>query len=279
MLLKSYSKINLTLKVNKKLKKDNLHNIQSYYSLINLHDKIQIKIINGTKDLIRFNGKFAKYVSKSKNSIQTTLDILRKRNILNNYFSILIEKNIPVFAGLGGGTSNSVFLTKYFVKNNINENLKNILTKKIGSDFRLFFHKQGFVQKLHKIYKFNKKYKLNFVLVYPNIRCSTRIMYSKIKRYSPKSNFDHKNINNKRKFLKLIMRKNNDLQGIVEKNYPKIKKLIEEIGQFKGCYFSRLTGSGSVCYGVFKTEKAAKNALRKVRLKHPKYWSSFAKTI
>ena len=58
MLLKSYSKINLTLKVNKKLKKDNLHNIQSYYSLINLHDKIQIKIINGTKDLIRFNGKF-----------------------------------------------------------------------------------------------------------------------------------------------------------------------------------------------------------------------------
>ena len=43
--------------------------------------------------------------------------------------------------------------------------------------------------------------------------------------------------------------------------------------------FSRMTGSGSVCYGVFKSEKTAKVALNRIKLKYPKYWASFAKTI
>ena len=41
MVLKSYSKINLSLNVNNKLK-SGLHEIQSYYCLINLIDKIKI---------------------------------------------------------------------------------------------------------------------------------------------------------------------------------------------------------------------------------------------
>ena len=42
MVLNSYSKINLTLHVNNKLK-GGLHDIQSFFCLINLSDKIQIK--------------------------------------------------------------------------------------------------------------------------------------------------------------------------------------------------------------------------------------------
>jgi len=59
MILKSFSKINLTLNVNKKLKKG-LHNIQSYFCLINLFEKKKIKRIKGKKDKKKFKGKFAK---------------------------------------------------------------------------------------------------------------------------------------------------------------------------------------------------------------------------
>ena len=46
MILKSFSKINLSLTVNKRLKnKNKLHNIQSYFCLIDLFDKIRIKKI------------------------------------------------------------------------------------------------------------------------------------------------------------------------------------------------------------------------------------------
>ena len=102
----------------------------------------------------------------------------------------LIEKNIPIFAGLGGGTSNAVFLTKYLTQNKIKREIIDILEKKIGSDFRLFFHKQGFMKSLNKMKNFKKKYKLHFVLVYPNIRCSTKLIYSQVNRYSSKINFN-----------------------------------------------------------------------------------------
>ena len=57
MILKSFSKINLSLSVNRKLKKNRLHEIQSYFCLVNLYDEIKIKKIKDKKDVIRFQGK------------------------------------------------------------------------------------------------------------------------------------------------------------------------------------------------------------------------------
>ena len=61
MVLKSFSKINLSLSVNKKLK-NGLHEIQSYYCLINLSDKISIRKIKQKKDKILFKGLFVKHI-------------------------------------------------------------------------------------------------------------------------------------------------------------------------------------------------------------------------
>ena len=279
MLLKSFSKINLSLNINRKLKKNKLHDIQSYFCLINLFDQIKIKKIKGRKDLVKFKGKFSKYIKKKNNSIIDVLKILRKRNLISDYYSVLVDKRIPVFSGMGGGTSNAVCLIKYFARNKINKNLSSILDKKIGSDLKLFFYEQGFLKNLKTINDFPRKYKLYFLLVYPNIRCSTRYVYSKVKKYSSKSKYSFSKINDKSKFIDFLINENNDLQSIVENKYPIIKKLIIEIGKKKGCYFSRMTGSGSVCYGVFKSRKTAKAALNAIKLKHPKCWLSVAKTI
>ena len=278
MILKSFAKINLSLNVNKKLK-NGLHNIQSYFCLINLFDKIIIKKIKGKKDIVKFQGKFSKHINKKENSILNTLSILREQKIIDKYYSVKIYKNIPVFAGLGGGTSNAACLTKYFNKKDKNKILKNILEKKIGSDFQLFLQKQGFVKNLKEINNFQQKYKLNFLLVFPNIKSSTKYIYSKVKNYSLKSKYSLSKINNKKKFTKLLMASNNDLQKIVEKQYPIIKELLTDISQVKGCYFSRMSGSGSICYGLFENERTAKTALKIVKSKYLNFWFSVAKTI
>ena len=75
------------------------------------------------------------------------------------------------------------------------------------------------------------------------------------------------------------MNSKNDLQSIVEKSHPKIRQLLLEISKIKGCLFSRMTGSGSSCFGLFLNEKSSKVALRKIRKKYPKFWFSIAKTI
>ena len=278
MILKSFSKINLSLSVNKKLKKIGLHDIQSYFCLINLYDQIKIKKIKGQKDKVKFQGKFSKLIKK-KNSITNILTILREKNLISNYYSVLVNKKIPVFAGLGGGTSNAVYLVKYLTRGKISKDLLRILDKKIGSDLKLFFYEQGFLESLKKINNFRRKYKLYFLLIYPNIKCSTHYMYSRVKKNSLKSQFKFNNISSKSRFIEFLINQNNDLQLVVEKKYPAIKTLIEEIGKKEGCYFSRMTGSGSACYGVFESEKVAKAALNGIKLKYPKYWSSVAKTI
>ena len=112
MPLSSYAKINLTLKINYK-NKNNLHEIQSYFCLIDLADKIKIKKIKKKKDKVLFKGPFAKLVNKSNNSILSLFTLLRRLGLISNFYSVTIVKNIPVFGGLGGGAANVATILKY----------------------------------------------------------------------------------------------------------------------------------------------------------------------
>jgi 4-diphosphocytidyl-2-C-methyl-D-erythritol kinase len=279
-MIKSYSKINLFLKVLKK-NKSGLHNIQSSVMLLDLYDKIIIKKINKEQDEIKFIGKFRKNISQKNNSISKSLYLLRKYGLVSkkNRYKIVINKKIPVFAGLGGGTSNAVFLTKYFLKNQISKNFLRIFEKKIGSDFRLFYHKHSFQKNLKNIVKFKKKYTFYFILIFPNINCSTKNIYSKVKKFSLPLNKDLSNIQSKSKYLNFLQNETNDLQNIVEKKYPKIKKVLDLIKIQKNTLFSRMTGSGSVCFGVFLDKNSAKLNLRIIQKKLPNYWCVIAKSI
>jgi 4-diphosphocytidyl-2-C-methyl-D-erythritol kinase len=277
MFLNSYSKINLSLNVNSKLK-NGLHEIQSYFCLINLSDKIRIIKINKKSDQIIFRGPFAKNIKKNNNSIINLLEKLRKLKLISSYYSVTVTKNIPVFGGLGGGTSNAAFILKHLLKKKIDNNLLNRLEKIIGSDLRLFFYKQGFLEKLKTI-RIIKKKKLIFLLSFPNINCSTKEIFSKVKKYSKKSYFSLQKTNTKQKFINHILTNENELQSIAEKKYPIIKKLLTDINIENGCYLSRMSGSGSVCYGLFNNEKTAKKALSKIKKKYPKFWFSLAKTV
>ena len=52
-----------------------------------------------------------------------SLSLLRNLKIIKNSYKVVIKKNIPVFAGLGGGTGNAVSVIKYFVKKKLSEKL------------------------------------------------------------------------------------------------------------------------------------------------------------
>ena len=277
MVLKSFSKINLSLNINSKLK-NGLHDIQSYYCLINLFDKFKIRKIDKKKDKVVFFGPFVKHIKKSNNSITNLLKLLRKLELISGYYSVNVIKNIPVFSGLGGGTSNAASVLKFLLKGKVSKKILEKVEKLIGSDLRLFFHKQGFLQNLRTI-KTIKKQKLFFLLSRPNIICSTKKIYSKVKKYSKKKKFNFQKMNNKKGFINYILEQNNELQSIVEEEYPSIKILLKDINTEKGCYFSRMSGSGSVCYGLFNNESNAKKALNKIKTKHPKFWFSIAKTV
>tara|TARA_X000001036_G_scaffold333554_1_gene312413 strand:+ start:2778 stop:3614 length:837 start_codon:yes stop_codon:yes gene_type:complete len=278
MVIKSYSKINLTLKVNSK-SRNGLHEIQTFYSWINLIDKISITKIKINRDRISFKGPFAKLVKKRNNTVYNLLKKLRELKLISNYYSIKITKNIPVFSGLGGGTSNAAFILKYLLKSKINNVLLDKVEKVIGTDFKIFFNNQGYMKNLRTIVDLKKKHRFCFVLIQPKIKCSTKRIYSKVKNFSPKENLNKNMIKSRNMFLDYLQKSRNDLQFIVERTYPIIKILLKDIKNEKGCYFSRLTGTGSVCYGLFRNQIFARKALNKLKNKYPKFWFSLAKSV
>ena len=177
MVLKSFAKVNLFLSVNKKLK-NKLHDLQSIYCLIDLFDKITIKKNNFKSDQVYFRGPYSKYVKKSNNSVLKVLKIMRENKLISNYYSIKIFKEIPVFSGLGGGTSNAATVLKHLCKKKVSEKIFNKIVDYVGSDLRLFFSNQGYLKNLNKVYEIQKKFTLYFLLVDPKILVSTKEVYS-----------------------------------------------------------------------------------------------------
>ena len=279
MVLKSYAKINLTLLVNKRLK-SGLHNIQSIYCLIDLHDKIFLKKIrNKNFDQVSFAGPFSKDINKSNNSVKKVLSVMRKNKIINDYYAVKVIKKIPVFAGLGGGTSNAATLLKHLTKKKLNKKTLDKIINKVGSDLRLFFHNQGYQKNLRSVLSLNKKHNFHLLLIFPRIKSSTKSVYAKVKNYSKLKNPINKSLSLRKNFIEYLINSKNDLQSIVEKKHKILRKLLLNIKLLKGCYFSRMTGSGSTCYGLFVNKNSSLVALKKLRKKYPKFWFSIAKTI
>lgn len=280
--IKSFAKINLFLDVGKKDKKLGLHEIQSLVCLINLFDEIQISRNVKNKDKIKFYGAFSKYVN-DKNSITKSLSFLRRTGIIQKKikYNISINKRIPVFSGLGGGSSNAAFLIKNLVdKKKFTERNKSLFSRNLGSDLRLFFEsKQIFQKKLDKIIKLRTRLKLYFIIVYPFFKSSTKEIYSSFKFYkSFKKNTIYEK-NSTKKIIKNLKKEQNSLEALVVSKFPKIQKILLELKNLNKCQFSRLTGSGSACFGVFLTKKAADLGLKKIRKKFPKFWCVVGKTI
>ena len=282
--IKSYCKINLSLRVIKKLN-NNYHNIISLITFCDLHDVISISKTRSSRDKISFSGKFKKGINKKSNTVTKILNLLRRTKLLENQtFKINIRKNIPHGSGLGGGSSNAADLLNYFnseMKLKLSKKKIKQLANQIGFDVPVNLERQNtlLTGKRDEILRLNQKFKLNLLIVYPNLICSTKRIYEKNKKISlstPQSFFC---IKNNKKLINLLKNENNDLEETVIKIYPKVKKIIEYIKSIKGCYFSRITGSGSACFGIFSNMKNAIYAQKLIKLKYPNYWCVVSKTI
>ncbi len=282
--IKSFCKINLSLRVLKKLK-TGYHRISSLITFCNLHDLISINIIKKKEDKIIFSGKFKKGINIKKNTLTNLLFIMRKKKLLKkNFFKINIKKNIPHGSGLGGGSANAANLLNFL---NIKMNLRlsnkiiNKIANQIGFDVEPLLKKQNtfFTGNKRELIRIQNSFNLNMLVVYPNIICSTKKIYQKNRSFTfskVKTNF---NTSSKKKLIKFLKNETNDLENAVIKTYPIVGKIINLIKSQKGCYFSRVTGSGSACIGIFNNMKSANNAKDLIKQKFPNFWIATSKTI
>jgi len=180
MIYKSHAKVNLALDI-LGYDKNGYHFVQTILQKIPLFDEINIEEFS--ENLIIFNGKEGPFINAKSNTISEALELLNP----SKKYKITVKKNIPVGAGLGGGSSNAATILNAI---NETENLgfsKNELREmgvKIGIDVPFFIEPGTAVgshygEQIEVLPNFNFE---NFytILIIPQERKTTKSMYEKI---------------------------------------------------------------------------------------------------
>ena len=266
--IRAYAKINLGLFIKGK-RRDGFHEIETILLPIKLYDKINIEkslndiIIECSEPSVPVHNKNLTYIAFQK---------LRERypSKIKEGIKIYIEKNIPVGAGLGGGSSDAAAVL-LGVRNLWNIGVSNKILKMIGSqlgsDVPFFIDcKPTLAKGRGEILKeIDYNIKRWILLIYPDINISTSwayknfnfILTNRIKNINL-SNLIKKNI---LKFRNLIF---NDLEIPVFSKYPQLREIKENLYK-SGAEFALMSGSGSCLYGLFKDKNKAEKVSEKFK--------------
>lgn len=116
--VKAPAKINLTLEVLDK-RPDGFHNIKSIMQAISLYDYLTVKVEESDATEILLSGNSDKIPYDGRNLIHKAVDkFLEKASIIARV-EIYLEKNIPIEAGLAGGSTDAA--AAFFALNNLFE--------------------------------------------------------------------------------------------------------------------------------------------------------------
>ena len=191
MIVKAYAKINLALK-DKGKNKDGYHDLDMIMLPLELHDSIDISLL---PDI------YETYVTCDDFSLETgeynlcsiAVRKMKEKFKINKSFRIHIHKNIPIGAGLGGGSANAAAVIraiKDLLKLHISEEDELSIAKSIGADvpfclYNIPSRSEGIGEKLTPIIVKKDYYVL---IIKPKRGLSTKEVYSKYDEVGSSSN-------------------------------------------------------------------------------------------
>lgn len=245
-------------------KKDGYHLLESVLTTIDLFDLLVVEKTPEEETKIILEGEFGDKLDPNNNLFVTILDYFHKNFSIPKNLRITLTKNIPVSAGLGGGSSNAAYfmmaLNGMFNLNLSNEQLQE-LSFKFGSDIAFFIATKGSALikgrgQIDKILPDFKKPKL--LLVNPKKPLSTKDVFEK---FDSAENKDEKD----------PWQKNNDLQNTAIKLMPEIKIILDELKNNKA-QIAKMSGSGPSCFAIFENDEKLNRCYEKFKKEFPQYF-------
>lgn len=273
-LLKARAKINLFFQIIGK-RSDGYHLIESLVVFADdIYDAIEItpNEINLTKVVA---GDFAHLLENEQNNL-----IDKVFNIFDSQDKYLCQliKDIPIGAGLGGGSSDAAMVAKFLNKQHldINKELSNI-----GADLPVCYYEvPAFCSGIGEIVEQVKNFpSLHLVLVNPKKTLLTPAVFKDNLQVNTKSvkPYPLDFSNDFEKLIKFITPLDNDLTVSAVKLMPEIQVIMDLLSLQEGCVISRMSGSGPTCFGVFKNKEEAIKASDVISNLKPEYWVRYTK--
>ena len=246
-------------------RKDGYHLIETVFQEIDFHDEIDIERNNSGIFTIECSDKS---IEADNNIIIKTANLIKPLLPPNFGAHFKLQKNIPIGAGLGGGSADAATVLKYLFgyseKANVTNDKKDKIllnyATKIGADVPFFIkghtaYATGIGNKLEQI-SFPKQWFA--LLVMPTFNISTSWAYNSLNisltdRIKNTILLSYLRNGFKWQFFE------NDFEKIIIPAYPQVG-IIKERLKKNSAVFTSLSGSGSTVYGIFENLSSAKKA-------------------
>ena len=272
---KGYAKINLALHVTG-IQADGYHALDSIVVFTDVFDRLFFK--RSLKNVVTLTGEFSGSINVQENSILQALKLFG--NGLTDRFSINLEKNLPIGAGLGGGSADAAAVIRFITNNSKHLMPSYKVLSKIGAAIpSCVLSVASRVVGIGELVRPLDMSEINLwvVLVNPDIFVSTGSIFEEVteKYNQPLESFI--DLSSTDQFIDYLKRQRNDLQTISIKKHPEINKVLNTIEETEDVLLSRMSGSGSTCFGLYRNQDIAKKAVTYISKKSYKWWIKFSK--
>ncbi len=265
---KAPAKINLGLDILGK-RPDGLHELAMVMASIDLADRLYLEEIPEDKIIIETNKAFLP--TDKKNHVYEALELIKERFDIKKGLQVKIHKEIPVAAGLGGGSTDSAAALRAVNRLwNLGLSLEELarLGAEIGSDVPYCVYGQtslveGFGEKVTPIAPMPQCW---VVVVKPRMSVSTRTIFAKIvmdELYHPDIAALVSAIE-ENDYQKMTANLGNSMEVVTIKKHPIIQQLKDRMLKY-GADAAMMSGSGPTVYALCHKYSRAKHVFNALK--------------
>ncbi len=265
----AYAKINLALHVRGRLP-GGYHAIETIFAFLDGGDRLSV--VDGKGISLSINGEFSENLDDDENLVLTAARLLEKRSGQAKNAQLILQKNLPVASGIGGGSADAgatLRLLNRYWQLGFSEMALVEMAETLGADVPACIASQtcfgkGIGQDL-MVCDSSTVEGAGAILVNPKKPVSTAMIFSQWDRVDRGPLIGDNP-------MQMAISGRNDLQSIAETEIPEIVTIIDFLAT-TNAEIARMSGSGATCFALYKSIAEAKTAEAAVRKRFPSYWS------
>ena len=273
MRIRAPAKINLNLRVVGK-RADGYHLVDTIMVPVSLYDEIDIQQRTTARSaapvaLVEIRCNHPQVPLGRDNIAYRAAELLMQKNKISQSVCIRIQKNIPIGAGLGGGSTDAaavlVGLNRMW-KLRLSMRQLERLALQLGADVPFFIRAKpararGIGEKLRLLPRLRRRW---LVLAYPGFPVATAWVYGNLSLKLTKVSVNTSiatPLESLDTLEKLLV---NDLEQVAIRRYPEIGRVKTKLS-LAGAVAVLMSGSGSSVFGVFRSKRLAERGYRRMR--------------
>ena len=269
------AKINLFLHVTGR-RGDGYHVLESFVVFAEFGDRI---VVEPSDELsLSIEGPFAAGLSADSgdNLVLRAANALRDACDENAGARIILEKNLPVSSGIGGGSADAAAALRALSmlwKLDVTDSCLAEIGIAIGADVPVCLNGRPAVMSGvgEMIENATPPPPVGVVLVNAGEGVSTPAVFAaRTASFSESTGWETPDAFDA--FIASLAERKNDLFEPACRVSPVIDHVLAAISADDKCALARLSGSGGTCFGLYRDRAAAEEAARRIRLEHPGWW-------